>query len=181
MTKTRTSIDLAMPVRSVYNQWTQFEEFPRFMDGIESVTQIDETRLHWVANVAGVTREWDAVILRQVRDKLISWNSTDGLDLSGLVTFEPIMDGTRVTLQMEFNPEGLAESASDLLGIWKRRVDGDLERFKDFIEERGMETGEWRGEITQGEVKVDSPATTSKDADGSPGGERQDARSFRLP
>lgn len=176
MTQVRTSIDVTMPVRSVYNQWTQFEDFPRFMDGVESVTQLDDMRLRWVASIGGVSREWLAKIVLQEPDRMIAWRSTEGPDLAGLVTFEELIAGTRITLQMDFDPSGLAEAAGDLLGIWQRRVEGDLERFKEFLEERGMETGEWRGAIEGGRVvELDPPAVTSMETEG-PVGELVDER-----
>ena len=141
-------IDVNVPLSTVYNQWTQFEEFPRFMENIESVEQHDETGLHWVAKIAGTTVEWDAEISEQVPDKRIVWYGANGPMRNGMVSFNPINgDITRVTLRIDYEPEGLVEQAGDKLGILSNRVQGDLERFKEFIESRGTETGAWRGKI----------------------------------
>jgi len=141
-------IDVNVPLSTVYNQWTQFEEFPRFMENIESVEQQDETGLHWVAKIAGKTVEWDAEISEQVPDKRIVWYGANGPMRNGMVSFNPINDDiTRVTLRIDYDPEGLVEQAGDKLGILSNRVQGDLERFKEFIESRGSETGAWRGKI----------------------------------
>ncbi len=148
MSTVEKSIEVQLPVSTVYNQWTQFEEFPRFMDGVESVTQLDDTRLHWVAAIAGVRREWDAEIVDQQPDQRVAWRSIDGAGNGGIVTFQPVGPSvTRVTLQMEFEPEGIAETIGDKLGFVSKQAEGDLERFKSFIEERGAETGAWRGEV----------------------------------
>jgi len=148
LTTVLTSIDVDVPVRTVYNQWTQFEEFPQFMGGVEEVTQVTDKRLHWTANIAGTRREWDAEIVDQQPDQLIAWRSIDGADNAGIVMFEPVGgDKTRVTLQLDFEPEGFVEKTGDTLGFVNRRVEEDLERFKEFIESRGSETGAWRGEI----------------------------------
>jgi len=141
-------IDVNVPVRTVYNQWTQFEEFPRFMENIESVKQLDETGLRWVAKIAGKTVEWEAEISEQIPDKRIVWYGANGPVRNGMVSFNPINDDiTRVTLRIDYEPEGFVEQAGDKLGILSNRVQGDLERFKDFIESRGTETGAWRGKI----------------------------------
>ena len=141
-------IDVNVPLSTVYNQWTQFEEFPRFMENIESVEQQDETGLHWVAKIAGTTVEWDAEISEQVPDKRIVWYGANGPMRNGMVSFNPINDDiTRVTLRIDYEPEGLVQQAGDKLGIVSNRVQGDLERFKEFIESRGSETGAWRGKI----------------------------------
>jgi uncharacterized membrane protein len=132
----------------VYNQWTQFEEFPRFMEGVKRVTQLDDQRLHWEAEIAGKHKEWDARITEQVPDKRIAWQSESGEYTSGIVSFEP--DGpeyTRVDLEISYEPEGFVEAVGDAIGIVSRRVEGDLERFKEFIENRRQETGAWRGTI----------------------------------
>ncbi|HUG15614.1 MAG TPA: SRPBCC family protein [Thermomicrobiales bacterium] len=144
------SLDVDVPVRVAYNQWTQFESFPQFMEGVESVRQIDDQHLHWRASVGGDTEEWDARITEQVPDQRIAWTSTTGARNAGVVTFHRLGDTrTRVMLQMEYEPEGMKEKAGDILGVVDRRVQGDLERFKEFIESRGMETGAWRGEIDE--------------------------------
>jgi uncharacterized membrane protein len=142
------TVDVDVDVRTAYNQWTQFEEFPRFMEGVEHVEQLDDRKLHWRASVAGKHEEWDAVISEQVPDKRIAWTSTTGATNAGVVTFHFLDDTkTRVTLQMDYDPEGLTETIGDKLGFVSRRVEGDLERFKGFIEKKGFETGAWRGEI----------------------------------
>ena len=148
MSTVEKSIEVEVPVSTVYNQWTQFEEFPRFMEGVERVTQLDDTRLHWVAQIAGATREWDAEIVDQQPDQRIAWRSIDGAGNGGIVTFQPVSASTtRVNLQMEFEPEGLAETIGDKLGFVSKQAEGDLKRFKSFVEERGRETGAWRGEV----------------------------------
>jgi uncharacterized membrane protein len=142
------SIEVELPVSTVYNQWTQFEEFPQFMEGVERVTQLDDTRLHWVAEIAGAKREWDAEIVDQEPDQRIAWRSIDGAGNGGIVTFEPTgQTATRVNLQMEFEPEGLAENVGDKLGFVAKQAEGDLKRFKSFVEQRGSETGAWRGRV----------------------------------
>ncbi len=146
------TIEVDVPVRTVYDQWTQFESFPRFMEGVESVQQLDDKRLHWKAEIAGVAREWDAEIVDQTPDERVTWRSTDGATNVGTVAFAPAEAGTRVTLRLEYEPEGMVEKAGDILKIVDRRAQGDLERFKEFIEARGTETGAWRGEIKPGDV-----------------------------
>ena len=142
------SIDVAVPVRTAYDQWTQFETFPEFMDGVESVTQVDDTHLHWVAEVAGVRREWDAEISEQHPDERVAWWATDGSTNAGVVTFHRLDDATtRVMLQLDFEPDGALEKVGDVLGVVRRRATGDLKRFKDFIEARGDATGAWRGDV----------------------------------
>ena len=142
------SIDVNVPLSTAYNQWTQFEEFPRFMEGVTSVTQTDDTHIHWVAEVGGAEREWDAEITEQHPDERVAWRATSGANNAGVVTFHRIDDDTtRVTLQMDVDPDGLVENLGTALGFLDRRVKGDLERFKEFIESRGSETGGWRGEV----------------------------------
>jgi uncharacterized membrane protein len=142
------SIDVDVPVRTAYNQWTQFEEFPQFMEGVEAVEQLDDRRLHWRAEIGGKTLDWDAEISEQVPDQRIAWRSTSGAKNAGVVTFHHLDDAhCRVTLQLDYKPEGALENVGDALGAVSRRAKGDLKRFKDFIEERGVETGGWRGEI----------------------------------
>jgi uncharacterized membrane protein len=144
------SIDVRVPVRTAYNQWTQFEEFPRFMEGVERVDQLDDQRLHWVAKVGGKTKEWDAKIVEQTPDQRVAWKATSGAENAGVVTFHRIDDNmTRVTVQMDVEPEGAIEKVGDAAGIPDRQVKKDLERFKDFVESRGRETGAWRGEVKQ--------------------------------
>jgi uncharacterized membrane protein len=144
------SVDVDVPVRTAYNQWTQFEEFPRFMHGVERVDQLSDTRMHWVADIAGIHREWDAEITEQTPDQRIAWKTMAGAQNDGVVTFHRIANGrTRIVLQLEFDPQGFVESAGDVLGIVRARTHDDLERFKGFIESRGRETGEWRGSVEQ--------------------------------
>ncbi|MBW3641337.1 MAG: SRPBCC family protein [Actinobacteria bacterium] len=148
MSTVQESIEVNVPVRAAYDQWTQFEEFPRFMEGVEEVRQVTDTRTHWVTEVGGTKREFDAEITEQVPDKRIAWRAVDGPDQGGVVMFEPVGSGaTRVTVEMDFAPEGVVEKAGDALGVVDRRVKGDLGRFKEFIEQRGIETGAWRGEL----------------------------------
>jgi uncharacterized membrane protein len=145
------SIDVDLPVRTVYNQWTQFEDFPQFMEGVEEVRQLSDSRLHWRAKIAGKTEEWDAVITDQVPDRIVAWRSTSGAENSGAIRFTSLgPDRTRVTGEIGYDPEGVVENVGDKLGVVSRRVEGDLERFKRFIEERGVATGAWRGEIHGG-------------------------------
>jgi uncharacterized membrane protein len=147
------SIDVNVPVRTAYNQWTQFEEFPRFMEGVESVTQIDDKTLRWKATIAGKTEEWTAEITEQSPDERVAWASTSGARNAGVVTFHHIDDNTtRVMLQIDYDPQGFVENVGDALGMVDRRMKGDLERFKEFIESRGMESGAWRGDIPQHNV-----------------------------
>ena len=142
------SIDVNVPVSTAYNQWTQFEDFPHFMEGVQSVTQTDDTHLRWVAEVAGKEKEWDAEITEQHADERIAWNATSGAKNAGVVTFHRVSDAsTRVTLQMDVDPEGMVENVGTALGFLERRVKGDLERFKEFTESRGSETGAWRGDV----------------------------------
>jgi uncharacterized membrane protein len=142
------SIDINVPVRTAYNQWTQFEEFPRFMEGVESVKQLNDTTLHWVANVGGERKEWRARITEQVPDHHIAWRSEGGDFTSGVVSFQALgPDKTRVTVRLNYEPKGMTEKLGDMLGMGSRRVEGDLERFKDFIESKGHETGAWRGTV----------------------------------
>ena len=148
MSRFESSTDVNVPVTVAYDQWTQFEEFPRFMDGVESVRQLNDTQLHWIAEIAGVHREWDATIVDQVPDDHIQWRSTSGADNAGTVSFKPLgADRTEVTLALTFEPEGVVEKAGDVLGIVQRRTRGDLENFKEMIEDRGQATGAWRGEV----------------------------------
>jgi uncharacterized membrane protein len=150
MAKIEKSIDVNVPVSTAYNQWTQFEEFPRFMEGVKSVRQLDDKTLEWNAEIAGNDETWTAEISEQTPDQRIAWHATGGKTNAGVVTFHHIDDNTtRVMLQMEWEPEGAVQRAGDALGFDDRRVEGDLERFKEFIESRGQETGAWRGEIEQ--------------------------------
>jgi len=142
------SIEVNVPVKTAYNQWTQFEEFPKFMEGVEQVKQINDKRLHWKANIAGKQEEWDAEITEQIPDQRIAWTSKGGAMNTGLVTFYPLSDAkSKLTLQMEYVPNGPVEKTGDAMGLVTERVEGDLKRFKDFIETRGRETGAWRGTV----------------------------------
>ena len=145
------SIEVAVPVSAAYNQWTQFEEFPQFMDGVEEVRQLGDTRLHWVASVGGHRAEWDAKILEQHPDRQISWISEDGKKTRGTVTFESLgEERTLVRLSLGYQAEGFVEAVGSAAGLDRRRVEGDLERFKELIEGRGTETGAWREDISAG-------------------------------
>ena len=142
------SIDVGAPLSTVYNQWTQFEEFPRFMEGVEEIRQVDDTDTHWKTKIAGITREFDAEITEQRPDERIAWRSTGGNQHAGVVTFHRLSDTrTRIMVQLDEEPDGVVDKVGDVLGILKRRVKGDLERFKEMIEARGTETGAWRGEV----------------------------------
>ncbi len=146
------SIEVDAPICAVYNQWTQFEEFPRFMDGVDQVQQLDNKRLHWKATIAGKSKEWDAEIVEQTPDQIISWRSIAGAPNSGSVRFGVVNGNTtRVTLTLNYQPESATEKMGDALGLVSGKVEGDLKRFKEFIEERGRETGGWRGEIHGGQ------------------------------
>jgi uncharacterized membrane protein len=148
------SIEVNRDVKTVYNQWTQFEDFPQFMEGVEKVQQLDDKRLHWQADIGMVEREWDAEIVEQTPDQVIAWRSTGDVRNDGRVTFEPIgADRARVALVLEYDPEGFAEKAAEALNITDRRAQGDLRRFKEFIESRDAETGAWRGEIHGDQVQ----------------------------
>lgn len=148
MSTTQKSIEVDLPVTTVYNQWTQFEDFPQFMEGVESVTQVDDKRLHWVAEIAGTREEWDAEIVDQEPDRRIAWRTLTGTTNDGIVTFEPLgPTSTRVSLDLDVEPEGLKEKIGEKLGVVSRQAEGDLKRFKAFIESRGVETGAWRGQV----------------------------------
>lgn len=148
MASVEESVEVDVPISTAYNQWTQFEEFPQFMEGVEEVKQLDDTRLHWKAEIAGVTREWDAEITEQSPEERVAWASTSGTTNAGVVTFHRLEDErTKLMLQLDFDPNGFVETAADVLGVVTRRAKGDLERFKSFIESRGDESGAWRGEV----------------------------------
>lgn len=147
------TIQVNVPIHTVYNQWTQFEQFPQFMQGVKEVKQLDDAHLHWKAEIAGKNEEWDAEITAQEPDKRVAWRSISGSPNAGTVTFRPVSDDTtEVQLNMEYDPKGFVESAGDALGVVSSRVTGDLNRFKEFIESRGQETGAWRGSIQGGNV-----------------------------
>lgn len=142
------SVDVNVDVSTAYNQWTQFESFPEFMEGVESVHQVDDTHLHWVTQVGPVTREFDATITEQHPDERVAWKSDDGPEHAGVVTFHHLDDTTtRVTVQMDIDPEGFVENVADKAGVLDHRVKGDLTNFKKFIESSGQETGAWRGDV----------------------------------
>ena len=142
------SIEVNVPVSTAYNQWTQFEEFPNFMDGVESVTQLDDTHVRWVVDIAGNRREWEAEITEQRPDERVAWRATDGKANGGVVTFHRIDDSTtRIMVQIDWEPESALERAGAAAGADDARVRADLERFKEMIESRGEETGAWRGEV----------------------------------
>ncbi len=142
------SVDVDVDVSTAYNQWTQFESFPHFMSGVDSIEQRDPTHTHWKTTIAGVTREFDTEISEQHPDERIAWKSTDGTTHAGVVTFHRLGDNqTRVTAQIDWEPEGLAEKAGSVVGVDDRQVKSDLKRFKGYIEERGSATGEWRGDV----------------------------------
>ena len=148
------SVDINAPVSAVYNQWTQFEEFPRFMEGVQEVKQLSETKLHWRAMVGTQVKEWDAEIVHQVPDQRVEWKNTTGAHNAGVVDFLPNEDGTtHLTAIIAYEPESWLETVADVLGFMGHRVQGDLNRFKEFIEAKGGATGGWRGEVRGGEVK----------------------------
>lgn len=148
------TVDVDVPVSVAYNQWTQFEEFPHFMEGVEEVRQLDDATLQWRASIGGVERSWEARITEQEPDHVVAWQSTGGTKNSGRVEFQPLDAGhTRIDLTMEHEPEGAIENLGQALGIVERRAEADLERFKEFIEERGYESGGWRGEIHGSQVE----------------------------
>lgn len=142
------SIEINVPVRIAYNQWTQFEEFPNFMEGVKHVKQLDDKHLHWKAEIAGKEKEWDAEITEQIPDERIAWRSRQGAKNAGVVTFHRLSDSkSKVMLQLEYDPDGFVENVGDTAGAVSQRVLGDLERFKRYIESRGQESGAWRGTV----------------------------------
>jgi uncharacterized membrane protein len=142
------SIDVHVPISTVYNQWTQFETFPEFMGGVDQITQLDDRRLHWKVTVGGQTREFDAEVTEQNPEERVAWKSIDGETHAGVVTFHKLADDeTRVTVQLDWQPDGIVEKAGAAVGIDDHQVSSDLDRFKSFIESRGSETGAWRGEV----------------------------------
>ena len=148
MEQVEKTVEVNCPIRTVYNQWTQFEEFPRFMAGVKEVRQLDDTHVHWHAEIWGKDKEWDAEITEQEPDKRISWKSISGAPNAGTVRFEPLGDDrTRVRLVMAYEPEGAVENTGDALGVFSRRVESTVKDFKEYIESRGRETGGWRGEV----------------------------------
>src|SRR4051812_6313960 len=164
------SIEVDAPLKNVYNQWTQFQEFPKFMQGIEQVQQLDNKRLHWVAEIGGKRKEWDAEIFEQVPDTKIAWRSTSGAANAGIVSFQPVAaNRTAVTVRMEYEPEGAMENLGAALGAVGTRIEGDLKRFRDFIQSRIQETGAWRGEIHSGRVESTGGGASPESSPGTPG------------
>jgi uncharacterized membrane protein len=153
------SIDVEVPVSVAYGQWTQFEQFPQFMEGVVDVKQIDDKHLEWTAEVGGERHQWVAEIVEQTPDRVIAWRSIEGVPNSGRVEFEPIDQGTRVQVEMAYEPEGFKESVGAMLGVDGGQVEDDLERFKDLVESRQAPTGAWRGEIQSGRVVEDDRST----------------------
>ena len=149
-TSVQESMEVNLPVSTVYNQWTQFEDFPQFMSGVTSVTQLSDDRLEWVAEIAGVRRRWEAKILEQVPERKIAWAATEGATNAGAVTFQDLGGRTLVHLSLEYEPEGLVEKVGDKLNVVENRAKGDLERFKNFVESEGYATGAWRGSVNPG-------------------------------
>ncbi|GAB3857618.1 hypothetical protein GCM10027610_094200 [Dactylosporangium cerinum] len=144
------TVDVAVPVRTAYNQWTQFEQFPAFMNSVREIRQLDDTRLHWVVEFGGVRREFDARITEQHPDERVAWTSTEGPKHAGVVTFHRLDDThSRVTAQLDIDPEGFVENVADKAGIVDRLIKSDLAKFREFIEQRGTETGAWRGDVEQ--------------------------------
>ncbi|MGB6161774.1 MAG: SRPBCC family protein [Pseudonocardiaceae bacterium] len=150
MTTFERSVDVDVPVSTAYNQWTQFETFPEFMDGVDRIQQIDDTHTHWITSIGGVTREFDAEITEQRPDERVAWKTTSGPTQAGVVTFHRLNDtSTRVHLQLDFEPEGVVETIGSAVGAVGSRLQGDLNRFKHFIEadQQGRESGAWRGQV----------------------------------
>jgi len=171
-TRVQKSIEVNLPVSTVYNQWTQFEDFPQFMNGVTSITHLSDDRLEWVAEIAGVRRQWEAKILEQVPDQKVAWAATEGATNAGSVTFEDLGGRTRVNLFLEYEPEGLVENIGDKLNVVENQAEGDLDRFKAFVESEGYATGAWRG-IVAGQGHVGTPgvehAESSRGDDGKAG------------
>ena len=152
MERVTKTFEINAPVRKVYNQWTQFEDFPRFMDGVKEVRQLDDTHLHWRASIAGKEKEWDSEIIEQVPDQRIAWRSTSGVPNAGTVRFEQLaQDRSRVHLTMEYEPKGFIENVGDAVGVVDRKLEKAVQDFKKLIEQRGQETGAWRGEVHGGQ------------------------------
>ena len=173
------SIEVEAPVSMVYNQWTQFEEFPRFMEGVERVEQLNDKRLRWCAEIGGKVVEWEAEIFEQIPDKRVAWRSITGALNSGMVNFESLgPNRTKIWLKLNYKPEGAMEKIGSARGVLSQRVEGDLERFKEFIEARGSETGAWRGQI-EGR-HVESAPNQHGSAETMPRSQRQ-AASTEIP
>ena len=142
------SVDVNVPVSRAYDQWTQFESFPQFMNGVESVTQTDDRRTHWVTKIRGTRREFDAEITEQHPDERIAWKSVAGdTGHAGVVTFERLGDAqTRVTIQLSWVPESAMEKVGSAVHLDNHQIKADTERFKQVIEDhRGTETGVYHG------------------------------------
>jgi uncharacterized membrane protein len=152
MAEVKESVEVNVPVSTAYNQWPQFEEFPSFMENVESVTQLDDSHLRWIAEVGGKRQEWKAEITQQVPDEIIAWRSTEGQENAGSVRFESLgADSTKIDVTLTWEPEGIVEAAADRIGISERALSVDLGRFKELVESRGVESGAWRGEVVEGE------------------------------
>jgi uncharacterized membrane protein len=152
MAEVKESVEVNVPVSTAYNQWTQFEEFPSFMEKVESVTQLDETHLRWIAEIGDRREEWKAEITQQVPDEIVAWRAIEGQENSGAVRFEALgPDRTRIDVTLTWEPEGFVETAAEKVGLSDRAVKVDLERFKELVEGRGVESGAWRGEVVEGE------------------------------
>ncbi|MEE6295281.1 SRPBCC family protein [Georgenia wangjunii] len=162
-TEVHKSIEVNVPVTTVYNQWTQFEEFPHFMGGITSVTQLTDDHLEWVAEIAGVKRRWEARIVEQIPDQKVAWAATEGATNAGAVTFKDLGGRTEVHLTLEYEPEGIVEKVGDALNIVERQAEADLEKFKEFIESEGYPTGKWRGSVNEG-ASVGTPGVEDAEA-----------------
>ncbi|WP_030772367.1 SRPBCC family protein [Streptomyces sp. NRRL F-2664] len=149
MSQVEKSVEVDVPVRTAYNQWTQFESFPHFMEGVERIEQRTDTMTHWVAKIGGVRKEFEAEITEQIPDERVAWTTLGGdVKQAGVVTFHRLADSrTKVMLQLDYDPEGFTENVGDKLGLVERQITGDLKRFKEYIEDRGRETGAWRGEV----------------------------------
>jgi len=167
------TIEVEVPVRTAYNQWTQFEEFPRFMDGVEEIRQLDDVHLQWKARIGGASRTWRAKVIEQIPDQKVAWTSVEGTRNAGQVSFEPVAPSrTRVTLELDFEPGGIVESVGEKLGLVQRTAERDLEQFRDYIEQRWSETGAWRGEVHGGiETRPDEPGWSAPEA-----GDRESTR-----
>ncbi|ASO19857.1 carbon monoxide dehydrogenase subunit G [Actinoalloteichus hoggarensis] len=164
------SVDVHVPVSTAYDQWTQFESFPQFMSGVDRIEQLTPTKTHWKTSIAGVTREFDAEITEQHPDERVAWRSTNGPAQSGVVTLHRLdASTTRIHLQMDYEPSGLVEKAGSGLGLVERQIQGDLERFREFIEARGQETGAWRGDVPRAPQKPAPNATTQNATAGDTG------------
>jgi len=163
MAKIEHSVEVDVPLNTAYNQWTQFESFPQFMEGVKEVRQLDDKHLHWRADIGGQEREWESEITEQIPDERVAWTSRSGARNAGVVTFHRLDESrTKIMLQMEFEPEGATETMGDMMGMVSGRVKGDLDRFKEFIEGRGAETGAWRGEVKREPVEGEPGRITGR-------------------